>query len=70
MADGLSEKWIHVATKGKKAIGHRRLKSQRRGLLFSEYKGTALAENLGLKHPKNQNVLAKYHMAAATYIIA
>lgn len=58
------------ATKGKKAIGHRRLKSQRRGLLFSEYKGTALAENLGLKHPKNQNVLAKYHMAAATYIIA
>src|SRR5690606_220479 len=39
---------------------------QRRDLFRTEYEGTTLRENLGLKRPKNQHVLAKYHTAEAS----
>lgn len=39
---------------------------QRRGLFRTEYEGTTLRENLGLKRPENQYVLAKRHTAEAS----
>jgi alkanesulfonate monooxygenase len=39
---------------------------QRRGLFRTEYEGTTLRENLGLKRPENQHVLAKHHTAEAS----
>lgn len=39
---------------------------QRRGLFRTEYEGTTLRENLGLKRPENQYVLAQRNTAAAS----
>ena len=39
---------------------------QRRDLFRTEYEGTTLRENLGLKRPENQHVLAKHHTAEAS----
>ena len=39
---------------------------QRRGLFRTEYEGSTLRENLGLKRPENQHVLAKHHTAEAS----
>ena len=39
---------------------------QRRGIFRTEYEGTTLRENLGLKRPENQYVLAKRHTAQAS----
>lgn len=39
---------------------------QRRGLFRTQYEGTTLRENLGLKRPENQYVLAKRHTAEAS----
>ncbi|NHC03102.1 LLM class flavin-dependent oxidoreductase [Acinetobacter sp. 187] len=39
---------------------------QRRGLFRTAYEGTTLRENLGLKRPENQYVLAKRHTAQAS----
>ncbi|SPL68955.1 LLM class flavin-dependent oxidoreductase [Acinetobacter stercoris] len=38
---------------------------QRRGIFRTEYEGTTLRENLGLKRPENQYVLAKQAIAAS-----
>jgi alkanesulfonate monooxygenase SsuD/methylene tetrahydromethanopterin reductase-like flavin-dependent oxidoreductase (luciferase family) len=39
---------------------------QRRGLFRTEYEGSTLRENLGLKRPENQYVLAQHNTAAAS----
>ena len=39
---------------------------QRRGLFRTEYEGTTLRENLGLKRPENQYVLNKQNTAQAS----
>ena len=38
---------------------------QRRGLFRTEYQGSSLRENLGLKRPENQYVLARQQVKAS-----